>query len=83
MAAKKRKASSRQSSGKKNYSAMRTKYSINETFDNSEDEFIAGRDQVLLEEGPEAKRRRKLQEDGMLLPTKKEIKCNFQTYMFL
>jgi U3 small nucleolar RNA-associated protein 3 len=66
MAAKKRKASSRQSSGKKPDSAMRTKYSIDETFDNSEDEFMAGRDQVLLEEGPEAKRRRRIQEEGML-----------------
>lgn len=48
---------------------MRTKYNINETFDNSEDEFLAGRDQVLLEEGPEAKRRRKIQEEGMLTQT--------------
>ncbi|RAO65595.1 uncharacterized protein BHQ10_001607 [Talaromyces amestolkiae] len=63
MAAKKRKASGRQPSGKKPDSAMRTKYNINETFDNSEDEFLAGRDQVLLEEGPEAKRRRKIQEE--------------------
>ncbi|KUL91335.1 hypothetical protein ZTR_01657 [Talaromyces verruculosus] len=63
MAGKKRKASGRQSSGKKPDPAMRTKYSINETFDNSEDEFMAGRDQVLLEEGPEAKRRRKIQEE--------------------
>ena len=69
MAGKKRKASGRQSSGKKPAPAMRTNYSINETFDNSEDEFMAGRDQVLLEEGPEAKRRRKIQEEGMLLPT--------------
>ncbi|EEA20454.1 something about silencing protein 10 [Talaromyces marneffei ATCC 18224] len=74
MAAKKRKASSRQSAGKKNDSAMRTKYNINETFDNSEDEFMAGRDQVLLEEGPEAKRRRKLQEEEAdLQPSDEEV----------
>jgi hypothetical protein len=30
----------------------------------SEDEFAAGRDKILLEEGPEAKRRRKLKEKG-------------------
>jgi len=30
----------------------------------SEDEFAAGKDKILLEEGPEAKRRRKLKEEG-------------------
>jgi U3 small nucleolar RNA-associated protein 3 len=32
----------------------------------SEDEFHLNRDKILLDEGPEAKRRRKLQEEGML-----------------
>lgn len=67
---KKRKAGGRpfgQTSEKENEPAMRTKYDINETFDESEDEFQAGRDQILLEEGPEAKRRRKLQEQGASL----------------
>lgn len=65
MAAKKRKAGNRSSSSSaKRNSALQTRYDINETFDNSEDEFIAGRDQILLEEGPEAKRRRKLEEEG-------------------
>lgn len=64
MAAKKRKAGNRSSSGAKKNSALQSRYDINETFDNSEDEFIAGRDQILLEEGPEAKRRRKLEEEG-------------------
>lgn len=72
MAAKKRKASSRQSSGKKNDSAFQSKFNVNETFDNSEDEFIAGRDQILLEEGPEAKRRRKLQEEGRIFCSNKD-----------
>jgi hypothetical protein len=67
MAAKKRKASNRQSSAKKNDSGLQSKFNANETFDNSEDEFIAGRDQILLEEGPEAKRRRKFQEEGRTL----------------
>ncbi|RAK97017.1 something about silencing 10 family protein [Aspergillus ibericus CBS 121593] len=40
-----------------------SKFDIEERFDDSEDEFQAGRDQILLEEAPEAKRRRKLAED--------------------
>ncbi|EED24185.1 Sas10/Utp3 family protein [Talaromyces stipitatus ATCC 10500] len=64
MAAKKR----------KNDSSSGTRYGINETFDNSEDEFIAGRDQILLEDGPEAKRRRKLQEEEAdLQPSDEEV----------
>lgn len=66
MAGKKRKANSRQSSAKKNDVPLQTKFDANETFDDSEDEFIAGRDHILLEEGPEAKRRRKIQEEGIL-----------------
>lgn len=41
-----------------------TKFDIEERFDDSEDEFQAGRDHILLEEAPDAKRRRKLMEDG-------------------
>ncbi|KAI5287671.1 hypothetical protein KEM54_005830 [Ascosphaera aggregata] len=58
--AKKRKASV---AGAKSVSSVQTRFSRNETFDNSEDEFETGRDQILLEEAPDAKRRRKLQED--------------------
>lgn len=65
MAGKKRKANARQPSTKKNDVALQSKFNANETFDDSEDEFVAGRDHVLLEEGPEAKRRRKIQEEGM------------------
>jgi U3 small nucleolar RNA-associated protein 3 len=32
----------------------------------SEDEFLLNREKVLLEEGPEAKRRRKIEEEGVL-----------------
>ncbi|KAJ5301761.1 hypothetical protein N7508_006624 [Penicillium antarcticum] len=39
-----------------------TKFDIEERFDDSEDEFQTGRDHVLLEEGPEAKRRRRVAE---------------------
>lgn len=41
-----------------------TKYDVNEEFADSEDEFFAGRDKILLEEGPAKKRRRKLEEEG-------------------
>lgn len=66
MAGKKRKASGRQPPAKKNDVALQSKFNANETFDDSEDEFVAGRDHILLEQGPEAKRRRKIQEEGML-----------------
>lgn len=46
---------------------QQTKFDINETFDDSDDEFQAGRDRILLEEAPESKRRRKLEEQGMSL----------------
>ncbi|KAL1962692.1 hypothetical protein VTN77DRAFT_9236 [Rasamsonia byssochlamydoides] len=74
---KKRKAGGRpygEAAVKKDDPALQSKYDINETFDDSEDEFIAGRDQILLEEGPEAKRRRKLEEDEELLqPSDEEV----------
>jgi hypothetical protein len=40
-----------------------TKYNINENFADSEDEFFAGRDQILLQDGPSNKRR-KVHVDG-------------------
>lgn len=61
--AKKRKAGGRPA--QKNDAPMRTKFNANERFEDSEDEFQANRDQILLEEAPEAKRRRKVAEDGM------------------
>lgn len=42
----------------------RIKFDVEERFDDSEDEFQAGRDQVLLDEAPEAKRRRRVAEEG-------------------
>ncbi|KAF7585648.1 hypothetical protein BBP40_010361 [Aspergillus hancockii] len=52
----------------------RTKFNIEERFDDSEDDFQAGRDQVLLEEAPEAKRRRRvIQEEEMLQSSDEEI----------
>jgi U3 small nucleolar RNA-associated protein 3 len=62
---KKRKAGGRPA--QKDDVPMRTKYSIEERFEDSEDEFQAQRDQILLEEAPEAKRRRRVTEDGMII----------------
>ena len=59
---KKRKAGGRPA--QKQDAPMRTKYSIAERFEDSEDEFQTNRDQILLEEAPEAKRRRRVAEDG-------------------
>lgn len=42
-----------------------SKFDIEERFDDSEDEFQTGRDEILLEEAPEAKRRRRVAEEGM------------------
>ncbi|CRG85002.1 Something about silencing protein 10 [Talaromyces islandicus] len=74
MAGKKRKANGRQPSAKKNDIALQSKFNVNETFDDSEDEFVAGRDHVLLEEGPDAKRRRKIQEEeAFYQPSDEEV----------
>ncbi|KAL2818280.1 Sas10 C-terminal domain-containing protein [Aspergillus granulosus] len=70
---KKRKAGGRPAANKadqeENY-----KFDIEERFDDSADEFQAGRDQILLEEAPDAKRRRKLaEEEEALQPSDEEI----------
>lgn len=47
---------------------------IDETFDDSEDEFYSHRDKILLDETPVAKRRRKLEEqDADLQPSEEEV----------
>ena len=40
------------------------KYKVNEEFADSEDEFFAGRDRILLDDGPASNKRRKVHEDG-------------------
>ncbi|KAJ5158625.1 uncharacterized protein N7500_008276 [Penicillium coprophilum] len=51
-----------------------SKFDIEERFDDSEDDFQAGRDQILLEEGPEAKRRRRVaEEEELIQPSDEEI----------
>ena len=42
----------------------KSKFAADERFSDSGDDFEAGRDQVLLDERPEAKRRRRLEEQG-------------------
>lgn len=64
---KKRKAGGRPSGPSKDAAVDRSKFDVEDTFDDSEDEFQAGRDHVLLEEAPEAKRRRKVDEEGLWL----------------
>ena len=66
---KKRKAGGSRTSGKAPENSVvnaRTKYGINETFDDSEDEFHTGREKILLEERPSVKRRRRIDEESML-----------------
>ena len=46
---------------------IQTRYDIDEQFADSEDEFFAGQDKILLEEGSASKRRRKLEEKGELV----------------
>ncbi|KAL4942323.1 hypothetical protein BDV06DRAFT_192317 [Aspergillus oleicola] len=59
---KKRKAGGRPAANKAEKEEP-SKFDIEERFDDSEDEFQAGRDRILLDEAPDAKRRRKLAED--------------------
>ncbi|EAW07724.1 something about silencing 10 family protein [Aspergillus clavatus NRRL 1] len=72
--AKKRKAGGRPAGQNSAKVSERTKFAYEERFEDSEDEFQAGRDQILLEEAPEAKRRRKLAEqEESLQPSDEEI----------
>lgn len=61
---KKRKAGGRPAANKA-FKPETHKYDIEERFDDSADEFQTGRDQILLDEAPDAKRRRKLAEEGV------------------
>ncbi|KAJ5628098.1 hypothetical protein N7490_010326 [Penicillium lividum] len=67
----KRKAGGRPSKAE---APVRTKFDVEERFDDSEDEFQAGRDQILLDEAPEAKRRRRVaQEEEALQDSEEEV----------
>ncbi|KAJ5620021.1 hypothetical protein N7510_004005 [Penicillium lagena] len=70
---KKRKAGGRPAAPKAP-ALEQSKFHIEERFDDSEDDFQAGRDHILLEEGPEAKRRRRVaEEEELLQPSDEEI----------
>ncbi|KAL3427908.1 sas10 utp3 family protein [Phlyctema vagabunda] len=75
--AKKRKATGRvASSGPKAFNPADGKLSINtyEDVADSEDEFHINRDKILLDDGPDAKRRRKFaEEDAFLEPSDEEV----------
>lgn len=62
---RKRKAGSRPA--QKEDVPVRSKFSMDERFEDSEDESQANRDQILLDEAPEAKRRRRVTEDGTII----------------
>ena len=51
--------------GKVDHAIGPSRFAADAKFTDSEDEFEAGRDRIFLDEAPEAKRRRKLEEDGM------------------
>ncbi|KIV80078.1 hypothetical protein PV11_07605 [Exophiala sideris] len=70
--AKKRKAG--RASAQSAPTQEKERYDIEERFDGSEDEFFAGRDKVLLDEAPAAKRRRRLEEQEKdLQPSDEEV----------
>lgn len=66
--AKKRKAggqnANRQSNGRDSQQNAKLTINTYEDVADSEDEFFINRDKILLDEGPEQKKRRKIQEDG-------------------
>lgn len=64
---KKRKSRGSSSAKANPSNAEISRFHPDETFEDSEDEILAGRDHILLDEGPEAKRRRRLQDDGLYL----------------
>lgn len=62
--AKKRKVGGRPAAANKQIDSGPSKFDVEERFDDSGDEFQAGRDQILLDEAPDAKRRRRVAEEG-------------------
>ncbi|OJD26056.1 hypothetical protein ACJ73_02571 [Blastomyces percursus] len=71
---KKRKASKLSSAKQSAPPDQTSRFSADATFTDSEDEFEQGRDRILLEEAPEAKRRRKLAEqEEIFQPSDEEV----------
>ncbi|OJD19082.1 hypothetical protein AJ78_00955 [Emergomyces pasteurianus Ep9510] len=75
---KKRKAS-RLSSAKQSAPDQNSKFAADTRFADSEDEFEQGRDRILLEEAPEAKRRRKLAEQEEFFQASDEEVLGYQS----
>ena len=68
------KSGNQEAEGQMTEKLERTEYPVNETFDDSEDEFYAHRDKILVDEAPAAKRRRKLEEQyADLQPSDEEV----------
>lgn len=62
------------------YAQNLDKYAPEETFNDSEDEFFAGQDKILLDEEPAAKRRRRLEEqEKALQPSDEEVYQDAET----
>jgi U3 small nucleolar RNA-associated protein 3 len=78
MAKRKRKTSSQNGPSTAN-ERHSSKLAVNSWEDvaDSEDEYLLKREKILLDEGPDAKRRRKVAEDGLLLRPERErrTKC--------
>ncbi|EXJ86903.1 hypothetical protein A1O3_03857 [Capronia epimyces CBS 606.96] len=72
--AKKRKAGKAKGGAVEGTSETNYTFDPTETFNDSEDEFFAGRDKILLDEGPAAKRRRRIEEQEKdLQPSDEEV----------
>jgi U3 small nucleolar RNA-associated protein 3 len=65
---KKRKASSGHKAPKSQEHSSKLALSSWQDVADSEDEFLLNREKILLDEGPEAKRRRKIEEEGTSCP---------------
>ncbi|KAL3473322.1 Sas10 C-terminal domain-containing protein [Aspergillus californicus] len=77
--AKKRKAGGRPAANKAGKEEPH-KFDVEERFDDSGDEFQAGRDQILLDEAPEAKRRRKVAEEEEALQLSDEEITGYESF---
>lgn len=44
---------------------VKTKFDVNERFDDSEDDFYTGRDKILLDTEPATKRQKRIEEQGL------------------
>ena len=57
----------------KDPAAQSNKYSVEETFADLEDDFFAGRDEILLDYGSNSKRQRRIDREGSLVTMRVEV----------